>query len=91
MVEHMTHNHQDIGSSPVGPTKNLNSMTQIKLKCINCENHALYDMACNIKNPNYEKRLDPSTDLSNCFITSKLHTSLDNVIRLTDELIKKIK
>lgn len=62
----------------------------MKLKCINCENHALYEMACNIKNINYEKRLEPNIDLSGCFVTSKLHTSLDKVIELTDKLINKI-
>ena len=56
------------------------------LRCINCENHALYEMECNVKNPNYQKRkLDLTTDLSGCFVKSKLHQSLDKAI----ELIKK--
>lgn len=60
-------------------------------RCINCEHHALYDLKCNLNNPNYEKRKkDINFDLSECFVKSKTHESMDKVIDLTSELIKKI-
>ena len=51
-----------------------------KLKCINCENHAKFDMECNIKHPNYIIKNDPNVDLSTCFVYSELHKSMDKLI-----------
>jgi len=61
------------------------------VKCINCDNHEDYEMACKLKHPNYKKRRsDATTDLTECFVKSKLHASMDKAIELTDKLISKI-
>ncbi len=60
------------------------------LRCINCENHALHELACNINHPNYAKRLKSNVNLEKCFVKSKLHESMDKVIEATDKLIKKL-
>ena len=60
-------------------------------RCINCEHHAPYDLKCNLNNPNYEKRKkDINFDLSECFVKSKIHESLDKMIDLIDKMHEKI-
>ena len=56
-----------------------------KLKCINCENHALYDTKCNIGCENYNKN---DKSIEKCYVESKLHQSLDKAIEELDNLIK---
>lgn len=57
------------------------------LKCINCENHAKYDMKCNINSENYNKGKDAIKD---CFVLSDWLKSLDKAIDATDKLIEKL-
>ena len=61
------------------------------VRCINCDNHEDYEMGCKLKHPNYEKRRSDATiNLTECFVKSKLHASMDKAIELIDKLINKI-
>ncbi len=54
------------------------------LRCINCQNHAKFNMECLINHPNYKNKL--TADLSSCYVRGEHLKSMDKMIELLDKM-----